>query len=123
LGSTYGDKLPASFPQNLLESAVPLKSMGLSDLAWKRNDAIQVVDALAECGYAILGGDVLVERAGRLTHTYDSWFVNREEAATWRQFVLESKNRAISYISRYSETNGDDYYYVLVFDRVGQADS
>ncbi len=102
-------------PERLRHSAVSLEHMRLSEYAWKRDDALSAIHELAEQGYAILGGDVLIKSADGMTHTYDNWYFNRSEEMPWKEFILKSREYAVSYIKRYSEKNKGDYYYVIVF--------
>jgi hypothetical protein len=116
MGSGYTDRLPATFSEHLLRCAVSLEAIGVSGLAWKRNDALRAVKEFAHHGCAILGGDILVESHGRIRHTYDSWYFNKGEEVPWERLVSDSRDYAISFIEKYSEPNQGSIYYSIVFE-------
>jgi len=107
--------LPDCFPEELINLAKPLEHLGISEMAWDRENAIKVVEFLYKNNYAIIGGDVYKIVKGNLDSTYDSWYSNRNEAKSNQDFLQESINRAKAYINQYHERNGRDYYYSIVF--------
>ena len=100
-------------PKELLIAGQSLESMDISEMAWKSQDALRVIDFLANKGYAILGGDVYTFDKNSIESTYDSWFTNR---TIGESFIEESKNKAFEYISEYSKNNGDNYLYSIIFE-------
>ena len=99
--------------KELLSSGQSLESMGISEMAWKSQDTLRVIDFLANKGYAILGGDVYTCDKNGIESTYDSWFTNRTIGDS---FIEDSKNKAFEYISEYSKNNGDSYLYSIIFE-------
>jgi len=114
----YKYKLPNDFPAKLLDSAKSLKQLGILDVAWNWENAIMVIEFLSEYNYAILGGDVYRLNSGNLESTYDSWYQNKDMTKPRGQFIDETKSKAISYINQYHESNGDDFYYSVVFEKM-----
>ena len=106
------DRLPTNFPEELLDAAYSLQAVQVNEVAWRYEDALQAIQAIADAHYAILGGDVYREEHDQLVSTYDSWYLNQQELA-WDDFVKESRKKALSYIEMYSRRNGEKYYYTL----------
>jgi len=117
LSMSYKWSLPNTLPKKLINSAKSLEHLGIVELAWDCQNAVMVVEFLCEYNYAILGGDVYRLINGGLESTYDSWYLNKDVTKSREQFVEESKNKAIAYISQYHARNGDDFYYSLVSKR------
>ncbi len=104
------------FPKEIMDKAFDLSHKGLNEIAWKRDDAILAVNFLADKGYVILGGDVF--KLGENDIEYpngDSWYIGKKGSIEWKQYVNESKEKAISYINFYSKRNGDGYCYGIVY--------
>lgn len=107
--------LPDNFPKELIDMSKSLKNIGVLELAWNKENSIKVIDFLNENNYLILGGDVYKAIDGELNSTYDSWYFNKDKSKSSQELLHESRNRAIEYINKYHEMNGQDYYYSIVF--------
>jgi hypothetical protein len=114
----YKVNLPTDFPVLLFNSGKSLEQLGISGVAWDWENAIKVVEFLCSCKYAILGGDVYGVADDKLKVTYDSWYENKDEKQSKERFIEETKNKAISYIKKYYERNGGNFYYSIVFDKI-----
>lgn len=90
-----------------------LESMGISEIAWKSQDALRVIDFLANHGYTILGGDVYTCIENGIQSTYDSWYINKSHS---ENFVRDSREKAFEYITHYKKYNGDNYLYSIIFE-------
>jgi hypothetical protein len=110
--------LPNNFPHELINSAKSLEHLGILEMAWNWQNAIKVVEFFCKYGYAVLGGDVYSLINGELHSTYDSWYANKDETKLKGEFIEETRNRAISYINQYRNTNGEDFYYSVVYDKI-----
>ena len=104
-------------PKELLNVSYSLEDLGILELAWNWSDAVRVVEHLTKHGFAILGGDVYSKNGGRLKTTIDSWYINKDDLTLWEDYVQKSKHKAISYITSYKSTNGEDFYYAPVFTK------
>lgn len=111
----YKTNLPENFPEELVNLAKPLEHLGISEMAWDSDNAIKVIELLNKNNYAILGGDVYKMVNGNLDSTYDSWYFNKNETKSNQEFLQLSSNRAIMYINKYNDINGQNYYYSIVF--------
>lgn len=111
----YKTSLPDNFPKELTDLAKSLEHIGISGMAWNLENSIKVIDFLNENNYLILGGDVYKLIDGELNSTYDSWYFDKDKSKSSQELLHESRNRAIEYINKYHEINGQDYYYSIVF--------
>lgn len=118
MGISYKKNLPNTFPEELLNLAKSLEHLGISEVAWDWQNAIRTVDFLCGCNYMILGGDVYKSSNGKLKSTYDSWYLNKDVTRSREQLLQESKDKAISYINKYHDMYGEDFYYSLVFNKI-----
>lgn len=114
----YIANLPDNFPKELIDLAKTLEHLKISELAWDFENAIKVIDFLNQNNCAILGGDVYKIVDENLDSTYDSWYFNRNEAKSNQDFLHGSMIRAITYISKYHENNGNEYYYSIIFSKL-----
>ena len=107
------ERLPEHFPEKLLEAASAIEGVYAGGVAWKYEDAMKAIHAIADAHYAILGGDVYRKEHDKLVSTYDSWYLN-QQALSWEEYVEESRKKALSYIEMYDRRNGKMYYYAPV---------
>lgn len=105
----------ADLPRELIASAKSLEHIGISEMAWDWQNAIKAVEFLCQCKYAVLGGDVY---NGNLESTYDSWYINKDDAKSSDEFIKQARDKAISYIKQYHDINGNEFYYSIVFDKI-----
>jgi hypothetical protein len=62
-------------PENIRTHSIDLAAIGVDGSAWPTSVAHEVIQALQDNGWAILGGDVYEQTAGgRLRCTSDNWF-------------------------------------------------
>jgi len=86
----------------------------VAEVAWKRADVLEIMAALKNSNWAVLGGDVLRSDGQAYRHTYDSWHSDRGDNESAHDFVERSHHETLAYVERYSESG--DVSYVLVFD-------
>lgn len=104
-------------PITVISSAISLKELGITDLAWKWEDIHHVIEFLKKNGYAILGGDVYFIENNQIETTYDSWYINRETGKSWCDYIKESEKVTVDYINEYYSKNGGDFCYSLVYSK------
>jgi hypothetical protein len=93
-------------PEPLLKKAIPLKHIGLSEVAWLREDALSLLEHWEREGRFILGGDVLSLESDGFRHNYDNWYFNYEDGD-----AQQSIEHTRQYIKKYPV---GDYAFVLV---------
>src|SRR4030095_1410632 len=111
------DALPAALPisAELRASAIPLDHLGVCEVAWTRQDALPIYTALQGTKWAVLGGDVLVQRDGVFRHTHDSWHSDPRAEEKCPDFVERSHRESRTYIERFPEKLDSRVAYVFVF--------
>ncbi|MBT3321371.1 MAG: hypothetical protein HN392_03705 [Anaerolineae bacterium] len=95
-------------PPHLKGKEISLEHIGLSEVAWSKNDALDLLKYLEATDHFVLGGDVLALEVDHYQHNYDNWHFNFEDGD-----AKESIEQAASYINKYP---AGDYAFVLVTD-------
>ena len=94
-------------PQDLLERGIRLREkLGFYYIAWKFDDAIEVLKITRDKGMIILGGDVYRLSGNKPIITGDGWYTNKGDDDAFEV--------AIRYITNYRARNGDDFAYCPV---------
>jgi hypothetical protein len=88
--------------------------MGVNEWAFKRMDALDLVEIMKKFNMAILGGDVIRESNGKFEYAKDNWSNNRNIDESTDEFIKRSLQLSENYIKNYSEKQGWLYYYVIV---------
>ncbi|WP_419785787.1 Imm40 family immunity protein [Pseudodesulfovibrio sp.] len=97
----------------LLSSGVALHSSGINNWAFKKNQALLVLDEIRKINVPILGGDVFLFEDELLVPASENWFCDQLNKETYDEYVLRSINVAKSYIEK-MQLNGRVPYFVLV---------
>src|SRR6478609_3727244 len=97
--------VPAALPipEDLRACAISLHHLGVREVALIRQNAVDIISALQGSKWAILGGDVLVERDGAFRHSGDSWHTDRMADDSCPEFIDRSHRESRSYIERFPE--------------------
>jgi hypothetical protein len=107
--------IPKAVPACFHTRAISLDHLGVAEVAWKRSDVAEILAAIADSHWVVLGGDVLRSGRGEYRHTGDSWHSDRRNAESCLDFVRRSHHETIAYVGRYPEAD-QSVSYVLVFD-------
>ncbi len=99
-------------PKELLENGYDLDMLGISEIAWKKKEILLIIQLLQENKIPILGGDVYSIKGGKVILTYDNWFTINDNSVN---FISNSFDNAILYITNYEKRNGNNFIYSLVF--------
>jgi hypothetical protein len=103
----------------LLEVGVSLASIRTEGTAWYRAHVFQVLDALRDTHWAVLGGDVLRVAGQQIEYTDDNWLSQLRSGETRREFVTRSIEEATLYIANYPDDATDGrHLFALVCGRV-----
>ncbi len=101
-------------PEDVRSRAKSLRELGLSEIAWARDDALRILDMLQKRESPVYGGDVYAERKGQLEHTFDSWHSEPIVGESQRAFARRSCNESRAYIEKYPHEKNATSYFVLV---------
>ncbi len=93
-------------PEELRGKEISLSDIGLSEVAWKYEDALHLIDAFYKNKIFILGGDVLVIDGNEYRHNNDNWYLNTDHGN-----YKDSIKKAKDYITNYPK---GDYAFVFI---------
>jgi len=103
----------------LLGVGVSLKSIGTEGTAWYRANVSQVLDALRDTDWAVLGGDVLRVAGQQIEYSYANWHSEVRSGETRKEFVTRSIEEAMAYISNYPDDGSEGaHLFALVCGKV-----
>ena len=89
--------------------------LGVEEWAFRRKDAMGLLEYRRSRGISCSGGDVIVEsEAGKFEYTGDNWYYQRDQFHTEAEYIEGSIKKALDYINNYPEKASGQYYYVLV---------
>lgn len=98
------------------ERGKPLSEInpGSDELALKIDDALQAIELLQDTQSAILGGDILSDESGKLTYTYENWYIEKMDNESQIDYVERSYEIARNYINEVVKRSGKNRYVVIV---------
>ena len=99
-------------PQSIIDKSIFLKELGIFEHAWMFEDIKKIIDILDEKKIPILGGDVYKICNGKISQTYDSWYINKSEEC---DFPSKSYEKTVLYISEYEKRNEGHFLYSIIF--------
>lgn len=101
-------------PDTILSKAIDMSSIGVFGYAFDYQDTIALLDFCKDKQIAILGGDALELKKGKLSYTYENWFIDVKKYSSYSDFVIESYKISLNYLTNILE--GAKYrYFNLVF--------
>jgi hypothetical protein len=93
-----------------------LGEFGISNWAFTRSQALDIITKLQRLRIPVLGGDVCeMDLYGRILPNYDSWHCERRPDESREDFAERSLHKARTYIESYS-INADEekFFFTLV---------
>jgi hypothetical protein len=94
----------AIVPSDLKLCALDLSAIGANELAWHRQDCLDVLKVLHDHGQAVLGGDVYEIKDQKPIPSYDNWFAReRRLGESWPDYVRYTCNIGVDYVRTYRE--------------------
>ena len=93
-------------PNSLKKKAIDLNYIGLSEVAWSKNDAIELLDHLEVSSVFVLGIDVLSFQDDSYKHNFDSFYFQKADGD-----FQDSIKQAKLYLQNYPE---GDFVFVIV---------
>ena len=100
------------------KTSFSLVEFGINDLAWKREEALEVIKSIMGLQIAIIGGDVYKIEKDRLIPLGDNWHCEPYANETADQFYLRSKRTSLAYIEKYPIYPGELIVFGMVFQTV-----
>lgn len=99
----------------VMKKAISLEKYGLNDLAWKKEDALELIKSLMADPIGILGGDVYKINADRLIPLYDNWSCDPIRNENQISHFERSKNDSIKYIEDYPIYSDENIVFSITF--------
>ena len=91
-------------PQEYEDRKISLSSLNVGGFAWKRADILSFLQDPRAKEFAVLGGDVLSYKEGKLTYTYDSWSAGeRSRSESFDSYCYRARNEALKYLNSYPQ--------------------
>ncbi|MCB1067109.1 MAG: hypothetical protein KDK56_02880 [Simkania sp.] len=101
--------------EKIKNASVSLEKYGLNELAWTKENAINLINSILNDKIAILGGDVYLLASGNIEPLYDNWYCEKVSFETQNEYFLRSKLEALQYIKNYPVKNDEKIIFVIVF--------
>jgi hypothetical protein len=103
-------------PKNLWKKGLKLNSWGINEIAWKKNDSLEVIDYLLQTyDVGLSGGDVYFLKNSELIPSYDNWFCDPLPSESIQDFNKRSLRIAKKYIKNYPINTEDNTLFSFVF--------
>jgi len=97
-----------------MTKVISLDDIGVSGLAWFRDDALGLLDSLAGSPVAVLGVDVFRRTNDSYEHTLDVWVTRIRAGEQWLDYAARSRRETINYLGKYPDPGKCGYVYALV---------
>ena len=101
-------------PRELWSKAESLSVIGVEELAWRPEDAAQVLELLRSTETAVLGGDVYVKRSGRFEPKYENWYAECDPQELPSAFATRSQSIAREYLANLMKSRAGEQWVTLV---------
>ena len=98
---------------NILKLGCSLHDVGVSNWAFTKGEALHVLELFLREGIAILGGDVYIKYNEIFEPNYDSWFCDKNDSESEKDFLLRSIEKSISYIKKYQIPEGQKIFFIF----------
>lgn len=98
----------------ILKDSISLKKFGLNDFAWKKQDAINLIDKINFKDIGIFGGDVY-QLTTRLESLSDNWSCDQKINEPLEEFYERSKKESLIYIQRYPVHSNECILFAITF--------
>ena len=100
--------------KSYLDKLINTDKLGASGYAFKRKDALNILNEDFLNGYHISGGDVLEINNNEIKFTYDSWSTEPIKNENRNDYITRCKNNSEKYISNYNEGNRNIIYLLVI---------
>jgi len=110
-------ELPSEILPPLRSKAIGLSHLHVAEVAWFRNDVLEIIRQLNDTGIAILGGDVLRKCGDKFEHDYSNWHVDRQPSESAKAYAERSREETTKYVRGFPDSENGSIAYVLVFEQ------
>ncbi len=107
--------LKQEIKKKITQKSLSLEKYGLNDLAWSKEDATDLIQAIMKDRIGILGGDVYKLKSNRLEPLNDNWSCEPMSAESEEEYYVRSKTKSLNYIENYLIENGENIIFSITF--------
>lgn len=103
--------------EKISEKVILLEKYYLGDLAWKKEDALNLLNSLIqdEDEIGISGGDVYEIESDHLYPAYENWSCKLRPGESRKDFYIRSQKESLDYISKYSISHNKNILFSITF--------
>lgn len=94
------------------------EDFGLSETAFERKTAIEIVKSLNQTNVTVIGGDVYLHDSEGIRLAYENWSCESTKHESPGEFATRSRAEAVSYIKSYHASMDANPLFVLVLGTV-----
>lgn len=106
---------PIDTYSQLLESrGVPLRELGLREVALGRADVLAAIELLRMGAIPILGGDVYWQHQNGIELAYANWHSDPQEGEVREQFAIRSCREAHQYVSGFPASDAVPLFSLVI---------
>ncbi len=113
------DLVPDFIPESLIEHGhmfhFSMSHLQPDSIAWENETLLEVIEALANHDYAVLGGDVLELSDGCLEYTSDYWDLLDEDVVLWEEYVEYTKEQSVNFVKDIARRKGESLRFAIFF--------
>jgi hypothetical protein len=102
------------YAQLLKTRGVPLRELGIADIALERADALSAVELLQRASIPILGGDVYFRRQNGIEMAYANWHSDPQPEEDRRLFAKRSGFEAAEYIRSFPASDAVPLFVLVI---------
>lgn len=99
----------------IILKSISLEEFCLNDLAWTKEDALNLIHSLLEDKIGILGGDVYKLTSNHIDFPGDNWACEPRQSESEEEFNLRSKLESLKYIENYHIEDNENIIFSLTF--------
>ena len=103
-----------NYEKILADKGISLTTLGLEEVALRREDALAAIREFRELSVPILGGDVYFEQQGTIEPAYANWYVDQQKDESRKNFADRSCEKAERYVAEFPEKGAKLPLFVLV---------
>ncbi|NGX38072.1 MAG: hypothetical protein K1000chlam2_01243 [Chlamydiae bacterium] len=112
--------LKQKIKEKIIQKAISLEKYGINDLAWSKEDAKSLINAIMKDEIGILGGDVYKLTLNRLEPLCDNWSCEPIGTGSEEEYYSKSKSESLKYIENYPIQSGEEILFSITFtEKIG----
>lgn len=103
-----------AYNQLLQSRGVPLRELGILDVALGRADVLAAIELLRKGSIPILGGDVYWQRQSGIELAYANWHSDLQAGEEREQFAIRSCREAHQYVLSFPPSDAAQLFSLII---------